>query len=70
MTNDELLILVTGGTNHTMAEEHLLYRKALFTVLELCATPDEVTIGDKGLFNSGRNSMREEIKQAIEKELR
>ena len=35
MTHDELLVLVTGGTNHKMAEEHLLYRKALRAVMEL-----------------------------------
>ena len=44
MTHDEtyqtdkfgdLLMLVTGGTNYTMAEEHLLYRKALRAVVEL-----------------------------------
>lgn len=35
MTHDELLALVTGGTNHKMAEEHLLYRKALRAVVEL-----------------------------------
>jgi len=32
---DDLLILVTGGTNYTMAEEHLLYRKVLSAILEL-----------------------------------
>lgn len=35
MTHDDLLMLVTGGTNYTMAEEHLLYRKALRAVVEL-----------------------------------
>jgi hypothetical protein len=35
MTHDELLMLVTGGTNYTMAAEHLLYRKALCAVVEL-----------------------------------
>jgi hypothetical protein len=35
MTHDELLMLVTGGTNYTMAAEHLLYRKALRAVVEL-----------------------------------
>lgn len=34
-TDDELLIQITGGTNHTMAEEHLRYRKALVGVVEL-----------------------------------
>jgi hypothetical protein len=35
MTHDDLLMLVTGGTNYTMAAEHLLYRKALRAVVEL-----------------------------------
>lgn len=35
MTHDDLLMLVTGGTNYTMAEEHLLYRKTLSAVVEL-----------------------------------
>ena len=33
--SDNLLMLVTGGTNYTMAEEHLLYRKVLRAVVEL-----------------------------------
>ena len=35
MTHDELLTLVTGGTNHKIAEEHLFYRRALRAVVEL-----------------------------------
>ena len=56
MTNDktyqtdkfgDLLMLVTGGTNHTMAEEHLLYRKALRAVVELHKpTPEAVFVSE------------------------
>jgi hypothetical protein len=56
MTHDEtyqtnkfgdLLMLVTGGTNHTMAEEHLLYRKALRAVVELHKpTPEAVFVSE------------------------
>ena len=42
MTHDELLALVTGGTNHKMAEEHLFYRKALRAVVELHKPSQEV----------------------------
>lgn len=42
MTRDELLALVTGGTNHKMAEEHLFYRKALRAVVELHKPSQEV----------------------------
>jgi hypothetical protein len=42
MTHDDLLMLVTGGTNYTMAAEHLLYRKALRAVVEL-HKPKETT---------------------------
>lgn len=63
MTHDELLALLNAKSDSD--EVH-----ALRAAAELCATQDEVTIGDKGLFNSGRNSLRDEIIQAIEKELR
>ena len=56
MTRDEtyqtdkfggLLMLVTGGTNYTMAEEHLLYRKALRAVVELHKpTPEAVFVSE------------------------
>ena len=43
----DLLMLVTGGTNHTMAEEHLLYRKALRAVVELHKpTPEAVFVSE------------------------
>ena len=41
MTHDDLLMLVTGGTNYTMAEEHLLYRKALRAVVDLHKPKEE-----------------------------
>ena len=47
MTHDDLLMLVTGGTNYTMAEEHLLYRKALRAVVELHKpTPEAVFVSE------------------------
>ena len=47
MTHDELLMLVTGGTNHTMAEEHLLYRKVLRAIVELHKpTPEAVFVSE------------------------
>ena len=45
MTHDDLLMLVTGGTNYTMAEEHLLYRKALCAVVELHKPEDKLFDG-------------------------
>jgi hypothetical protein len=48
MTHDDLLMLVTGGTNYTMAEEHLLYRKALRAVVELHKPAFAVVDGVKG----------------------
>ena len=44
--------------------------KALRAVVELCAKRDFVTIGDKSIFNSGRNSVKEEIIQAIEEQIK
>jgi hypothetical protein len=68
MTHDELLARI-DNPDAWDSDGWGYLQKALRAVVELCATLDEVTIGDKGLFNSGRNSMREEIKQAIEKEV-
>ena len=57
MTHDELLMLVTGGTNYTMAEEHLLYRKALRAVVEL-HRPSEIAdaYGDIGCVECDYNA--------------
>ena len=70
MTHDDLLMLVTGGTNYTMAEEHLLYRKALSAVVELLRDlhlDDHVRVNEE--FNQGILSLSSVIKEVIEKEL-
>ena len=66
---DELLMLVTGGTNYTMAEEHLLYRKALRAVVEL--HKPVAFVNEKGLFCDNCLPDRYPCTtiQAIEKEL-
>jgi hypothetical protein len=46
----DLLMLVTGGTNHTMAEEHVLYRKALRAVVELHKPIIHKGYENQGLF--------------------
>ena len=46
----DLLMLVTGGTNYTMAEEHLLYRKALRAVVELHKPIIHKGYENQGLF--------------------
>ena len=66
MTHDELLAKIdTLEARYTDYPTYL----ALRAVVELCANRDFVTIGDKSIFNAGRNSVKEEIIQAIEKEL-
>ena len=81
MTHDELLAKVelTLGTyiskyygskkDVELRSDVIDSLQALRAVVELCANRDFVTIGDKSIFNSGRNSVKEEIIQAIEKEL-
>ena len=78
MTHDEtyqtdkfgdLLMLVTGGTNHTMAEEHLLYRKALRAVVEILEDYSDEQVRVNEEFNQGILALSNVIKEAIEKEL-
>ena len=52
----DLLMLVTGGTNYTMAEEHLLYRKALRAVVELHKPSEKNYAGEIGCMGCGYNS--------------
>lgn len=66
MTHDELLILVTGGTDYTMAEEHLLYRKAFRAVVEL-HKPEHSILGYCCNLDDEHYPCR--TIQAIEKEL-
>ena len=71
MTHDDLLMLVTGGTNYTMAEEHLLYRKALRAVVEWhkpSSIPDWVPTEEKLMCWCAHVYPCPTI-QAIEKEL-
>ncbi len=42
----------------------------LRALLVILATPDVVTIGDKSLFNSGRNSLRSELYQILLEQLK
>lgn len=63
MTHDELLALLNAKSDSD--EVH-----ALRAVVELCSYQDRVTISDLGVFNSGRNLMRDEIIQAIEEGLK
>jgi hypothetical protein len=69
MTHDDLLMLVTGGTNYTMAAEHLLYRKALRAVVKY-HEPFDFTWGEETetACNCGEFYPCPTI-QAIEKEL-
>ena len=76
MTHDEtyqtnkfgdLLMLVTGGTNHTMAEEHLLYRKALRAVVELITKENTIPLDD---YHFGYMAACKAVYEAIEKELK
>ena len=70
MTHDDLLMLVSGGTNYTMAEEHLLYRKALSAVVELHKPITHRGYEDEGLFcNNCEFDYPCPTIQAIEKEL-
>ena len=78
MTHDEtyqtdkfgdLLMLVTGGTNYTMAEEHLLYRKALRAVVEILEDYSDEQVRVNEEFNQGILALSNVIKEAIEKEL-
>ena len=69
MTHDDLLMLVTGGTNHTMAEEHLLYRKALRAVVEILEDYSDEQVRVNEEFNQGILALSNVIKEAIEKEL-
>ena len=72
MTHDELLLLVTGGTNYKMAEEHLLYRKTLRAVVELAMKPvdaSNIPAAQVAWFYEGYNLALDNILDAIEKEL-
>ena len=79
MTHDEtyqtdkfgdLLMLVTGGTNYTMAEEHLLYCKALRAVVEILKDYSDGQVRVNEEFNQGILALSNVIKDAIEKELK
>ena len=76
MTHDELLAIIDDNFSQCGDDCESCRRDnaswfALHEVVELCKDKDETLhIGDKALFNSGRTSMRDEIIQAIEKELK
>ena len=77
MTHDEtyqtdkfgdLIMLVTGGTNYTMAEEHLLYRKVLRAVVELHKPFEDEDLRE--FCSACEYTYPCETIQAIEKELK
>ena len=76
LSHDELLAIIDDNFSQCGDDCESCRRDnaswfALHEVVELCKDKDETLhIGDKALFNSGRNSMRDEIIQAIEKELK